>query len=61
MNFLAGFGMMQSLGVGINSHKIDPCNSRFNHPVDGRATGTADPYYFNTGKCLDGWLYLGHI
>ena len=47
MDFLVGFGVMQCLGVGINGDELDVLDTGLNHPVDGRAAGAANPYYFN--------------
>jgi hypothetical protein len=60
VDFLLGFRVMNSLGVSINDDKLDTLDSGIYHPVNGRATGTANSHYFNSCKCFDSWCNLRH-
>jgi hypothetical protein len=53
--------MMQRLGIGIDSNKLNILYTGFDHPVDGSTAGTTNAYNFNFRKCLYGWLnYFWH-
>src|SRR5437868_3987587 len=60
VDFDLGFRVMQGLGIGINSDKLDITNAGFYHPVNGSPTCSSDANNFNPGERLYGGCDLWH-